>query len=246
MTMMPPMPATPLRDGAVAVTRAALTNDDRDEMFRLLATHFDGVDRVQFERDLAAKDWTLRIFRADHLVGFTTMQVWRAMHDGRAINVVYSGDTIMAPAAWGSPVLARAWIALVRQLQASAPDTPWYWLLLSSGFRTYRFLPVFWRRFWPSHAHPTPESTSSLMRELAAERFGADFDAATGIVRFARPQRLRDHLAAVPDAKSLDAHVRFFLERNPGHASGDELLCLTELSDDNLTAAGERMVRRVP
>jgi hypothetical protein len=33
------------------------------------------------------------------------------------------------------------------------------------------------------------------------------------------------------------------MERNPGHADGDELVCLAELSDANLTAAGRRMVR---
>jgi hypothetical protein len=54
---------------------------------------------------------------------------------------------------------------------------------------------------------------------------------------------LKPHLAAVPDGRADNPHVRFFLERNPGHASGDELVCLTELSDANLTAAGVRMVR---
>jgi hypothetical protein len=29
---------------------------------------------------------------------------------------------------------------------------------------------------------------------------------------------------------------------NPGHANGDELACLTEISRSNLTPAGERMV----
>ena len=42
-----------------------------------------------------------------------------------------------------------------------------------------------------------------------------------------------------------DPHVAFFLKRNPGHGDGDELVCLTELSDDNLTRAGRRMVAPV-
>ena len=55
--------------------------------------------------------------------------------------------------------------------------------------------------------------------------------------------RLRGTLAAVPDGREEDPHVRFFLARNAAHAAGDELVCLTELHDDNLTAAGARMVR---
>jgi hypothetical protein len=37
--------------------------------------------------------------------------------------------------------------------------------------------------------------------------------------------------------------VRFFLERNPGHAAGDELVSLASLADDNLTPAARRMMR---
>jgi hypothetical protein len=33
----------------------------------------------------------------------------------------------------------------------------------------------------------------------------------------------------------LAVYVAFFLSRNPGHAAGDELVCLTELSPANLT-----------
>jgi len=149
----------------------------------------------------------------------------------------------MAPEAWGSPVLARGWIALVRAIQTAHPTEPWYWLLLSSGFRTYRFLPVFWREFWPRHDAEMPADVRALMEDLAAHRFGTSYDATAGVVRFEAPQRLRDHLAAVPDGKAGDPHVRFFLDRNPGHADGDELVCLTELGDGNLTAAGARMVR---
>ncbi len=223
--------------------RAALTAEDRAELFGLLSEHFEGVTAAQFAADLDRKDWAIRIRRGGRLVGFSTIQVFDAMHQGQRVRVVYSGDTIVAPEAWGSPVLARAWIAHVRRLQTAHPGDPWYWLLLSSGFRTYRFLPVFWRNFWPRCDVPTPPDAARLLDALARARFGDEFDATAGIVRFPRPQRLRPRLAAVPRGRVDDDHVRFFLTRNPGHAAGDELVCLTALSDDNLTAAGRRMIR---
>jgi hypothetical protein len=61
-------------------------------------------------------------------------------------------------------------------------------------------------------------------------------------VRFAVPQVLRAELQQIPDGRGDDPHIRFFLQRNPGHGHGDELVCLCELSHDNLTAAGRRMV----
>jgi len=241
--LVPPTTMQVAGDVAVPVSRADLTPDERAEMFALIQSHFEGVREDVFHRDLEEKDWVLRIVRNATLVGFSTLQAYQATVRDRRINVIYSGDTVMAPEAWGSPVLARGWIALVRAIQTAHPTEPWYWLLLSSGFRTYRFLPVFWREFWPRHDAAMPDDVRALMEDLAARRFGESYDAAAGVVRFEAPQRLRDHLAAVPDGKSSDPHVRFFLDRNPGHANGDELVCLTELGDGNLTAAGARMVR---
>lgn len=247
--MRPDIPALQVAgDDVTSVPRASLTGGEREELLALLDRHFEGVTPPQFTRDLDEKDWVLRIRREGRLVGFTTLQLYRALHDGRCVNVLYSGDTIMAPEAWRSPVLARGWIALVRALQATRPGEPWYWLLLSSGFRTYRFLPVFWRDFWPRHDADTPPHVQSMLIALAQGRFGEAYDAVAGVVRFAHPQRLRGALAAVPEGRDDDPHVRFFLRCNPGHGAGDELVCLTELSDDNLTAAGARMVwgRAVP
>ena len=230
-------------DVAVPVARADLTPDERAGMFALIESHFDGVREDVFARDLDEKDWVLRIVRDGTLVGFSTLQSYQATIGDQRVNVIYSGDTVMSPEAWGSPVLARGWIALVRAIQATAPDGLWFWLLLSSGFRTYRFLPVFWREFWPRHSAELPDETRAMMAALAHERFRESYDSVAGVVRFEAPQRLRAHLAAVPEGKANDPHVRFFLEHNPGHANGDELVCLTELSDANLTAAGIRMVR---
>jgi hypothetical protein len=222
--------------------RADVSSAQRDEMFALLLRHFDGVTRTQFERDLAEKDWVIELRRADTLLGFTTLRVHASVYDGEPITAIYSGDTIVAPEAWGTPALARAWIAGVNRVRAAIPSRRCFWLLLSSGFRTYRFLPVFWREFFPCYSAPTPAAAQRLLIQLAGEGYGDQFDAGSGIVRFPRPQRLRGHLASVPEGRDRNPHVAFFLTRNPGHHQGDELACLTEICETNLTAAGRRVV----
>jgi hypothetical protein len=241
--LIPPPIVHVAADMAIPVGRADLVPDERSAMFALIESHFEGVQRDVFDRDLDEKDWVLRIVRDGALVGFSTLQVYPTIFAGHRVNVIYSGDTVVAPEAWGTPVLARGWIALVRAIQTTRPDEPWYWLLLSSGFRTYRFLPVFWREFWPRHDAMPDEGTREMISTLARERFNGCYDERAGVVRFPRPQRLRGHLARIPEGKENDPHVRYFLERNPGHNAGDELVCLTALSDDNLTLAGLRMVR---
>jgi hypothetical protein len=207
----------------------------------LLSRHFDGVTRRQFESDLAEKNWVLEIRRDGCLHGFSTLLITEVEFAGHSVTALYSGDTIVAPEAWGSPALARTWIAAVNQLRAAFPE-PCYWLLLTSGFRTYRFLPVFWREFYPRHDVSTPREMQRLMDHLAQSRYGAAFDPQTGIVRFPQPQRLRPDLSATAEGRHQDRHISFFLDRNPGHETGDELVCITEIHEDNLTSAGRRMV----
>lgn len=222
--------------------RDTLSAADRAEMFSLLARHFEGVTQSQFERDLAEKNWVVEIRHAQRLVGFSTLLVEVARFEGRALTVIYSGDTIISPEARATPALARTWIRAVNWLRAATPSRPCYWLLLTSGYRTYRFLPVFWRDFYPRCDACTPDSEQELLHQLARNRYKECYDPESGVVRFAHPQKLRDPLDAVNSIRADEPHIRYFLARNPGHAEGDELVCLTEISADNLTPAGRRMV----
>jgi hypothetical protein len=251
------------------IARADLDARTKARMFQLLGAHFTGVDRTTFERDLAEKTAVIRLDDdTGELRGFSTLLVYATVAAGRAVTVVYSGDTIVERPWWGSPALARTWIRSVRALTGSAgPSGPSaseplslssgrsavepvsasrdvYWMLLTSGFRTYRFLPVFYRSFYPRVDAPTPPDVQATIDAIAAERFGDGYDPARGIVRFARPQVLAGDLLDVPRGRELDPHVRFFLARNPGYVNGDELVCLTRVHDDNLTPAGGRMARR--
>jgi hypothetical protein len=228
---------------STAVERSALSARERDEMHGLLDQHFAGVSRQQFDADLSEKNWVILLTRGNELVGFSTLLVYEARAAGEIVSVIYSGDTIVTPEAWGTAVLPRAWITAVNQLRRTVPRGKYYWLLLTSGFRTYRFLPVFWREFYPCFERATPPAQHRLLDYLARERFGEQYIPQQGIVRFAHPQQLRGALSSVPQGREIDPHIAFFLARNPGHVRGDELVCLTELSPENLTAAGRRMVR---
>lgn len=233
--------------GGRLVRRDALTAGEREAMQALLTRHFDGVTPAQFEADLAGKNWVLLLEDPGPpatLYGFTTLLLEEVEHAGEVVGLVYSGDTIVDPSAWTRSALSRAWIHAVLELGRGLERARrLYWLLICSGFRTYRFLPVFYREFFPRHDAPTPPATQALMHALAARLFGEQYSPEDGVVRLAVPQVLRPHLLEVPPTRETNPHVRFFLERNPGHVRGDELVCLTEVSLENLTRAGQRAAR---
>jgi hypothetical protein len=224
------------------VPRSELLSTQKAAMLELLMRHFTGVTPEQFARDLAEKNLALLLERNETLVGFSTLLAYTTSFEGMPVNIIYSGDTIVTPEAWGTTALPRAWVAGVEALRAQLPPGKCFWLLLTSGFRTYRFLPVFWREFFPRFDAATPPATQRLLDHLARERFGQQFLRAAGIVRFHFPQELHCGLNEVPAGRERDPHISFFISRNPGHANGDELVCLTELCAENLTTAGRRMM----
>ncbi|HEY8666384.1 MAG TPA: hypothetical protein VIL86_06950 [Tepidisphaeraceae bacterium] len=225
------------------VQREALTASDRAAMFALLDAHFQGVSFEQFTRDLESKNFVVLVERDGRLVGFSTILVYEAEVAAELLTVIYSGDTIISPEAWGSPAFPRAWIHSIYELRRDHYRRGrLIWLLLTSGFRTYRLLSVFWREFYPHAGIPTPPQWQRILDTLARDQFGDGFDAAAGIVRLEHPQQLRGWLRDVPCGRERDAHVAFFLSCNPGHARGDELVCISHLGPDNLTPAGRRMV----
>ena len=222
-----------------------LTPADISGMFGLLWQHFDGVSTEQFQRDLAEKNWVLLIERSDRLVGFSTVLAYETSFAGTPYSIIYSGDTIVAPEAWNSSTLPRTWIESVAKLREIYPRGPYLWMLITSGFRTYRFLPLFWRGFFPRFDLPTPPHWKRLMDHLAAERFDQQYNPAKGVVQFKKPQRLRRIALEIPGGRLEDPHIAFFASRNSGYAEGDELVCLAELAPENLTAAGRRMTAAI-
>ena len=227
------------------VPRGDLSTNQVDEMHDLLGGYFEGVSRNVFQRDLREKNWVILLEdRRGKIRGFSTLLYYGTCFEGKFVSVVYSGDTIVERAHWGSQTLPRTWIQSVNRLRAQCRTERLFWLLISSGYRTYRFLPLFWKTFYPRYDLLAPPDRQRLLDTLASERFANAYSRKEGVVRFDQPQILRRELLAIPAAKRKDPHITFFADRNPGYIRGDELVCLTEIAAENLTTAGQRMWRK--
>ena len=227
------------------IARAELSQADAASMFKVFCQNFEGAAPEIFERDLNNKNWIILLHdkETNTLQGFSTLALYEITINGLPLSVVYSGDTVIRREYWGTPELPSNWIKTV--LEKSADMTqPLYWLLISSGYKTYRFLTVFYKEFYPRYDKPTPPGMQAIMDELATQRFGSDYLPQEGVVRFTQGATpLREGVAEVTDERLHDPHIAFYIARNPGHASGDELVCITRIHPDNFTAAGKRMAR---
>jgi hypothetical protein len=240
------MPEPALQTGAVRAERAALAQlgaPQRRAMLALLQSHFDGVDEAAFHEDLDSKQGAILLKGAGgELLGFSTWVFYDALIERETLRVAYFGDTIVAKAAWGSPALPAAVIRLLMDEAARAAPKRLFSLLICSGFRTYRFMPFFCREFVP-RAQPDP-ALLALRDRLAAQRFGAQYDPASGVARLKRGfYRIKKGLSDPDGHAEVDEASAFFFSANPGWERGDELVCLAEMNDANLSAASRRLLR---
>lgn len=232
--------ATPIH--ARLVDRAELTQDQREAMFALYRRHFDAADYTRFNTDLDDKQQVIEVRDATGtLRGFSTVACYRREFEGRALRVLFSGDTVVDEASWGQQALAFGFIRFAAQIQAQS-DAALYWLLISKGHRTYRYLSAFSIDYAPSPVQVTAPEQQRLMDFLARDRYGEAYDTARGVVRFAQSHgHLRADLAGVPAIHAHLPEVAYFLQRNPGYAQGDELVCLCRIAADNLRPLARRV-----
>jgi hypothetical protein len=214
----------------------------RRELYALFARCYDCVSRSQFDLDLAEKDSLILLRTAEgRICGFSTQQVFEMMFEGEAVRILFSGDTIIEPAFWGSAELIKGWCRVAARALQQQPETPLFWFLISKGYRTYLYLPLFFREYLPSPAGSAPSCWQRLLDQAARRKFGEAYDPESQLIRFARPQgQLSEALAQIPPARQGDPHVRFFMEKNPHFAQGVELACLTEVTLANTHGLGQR------
>jgi len=223
----------------------AVDEETRALMYELFCKQFENVPYASFIEDLEQKNWVLLMYR-DYgvLSGFSSMHLYDVTVDGRELSVVYSGDTVVDSDTWSDSALSYFWMGAIDYLRRMHRKEQLYWFLLVSGYRTYRFLPVYSDYFFPRFDQSTPHAVKSVIDAVATGRFGESYDAKTGIVHLDVAAILKDGFRGIPDNRLADPHIAFFAQQNPGHEQGDELVCFSILAEDKLTPLGRRMWTR--
>ncbi len=213
-------------------------------MHSLMTDHFANVTRARFDADLAEKDWVFVVTdpRTERIGGFSTMMRLTTQVDGVQVDALYSGDTIISSQHRTHPAFPQLMGRYMFKLAEERPDIPTFWLLLSSGYRTYHSLHLFFREFYPKYDVLTPPDKQHVIEALARMRFGDQYHPEAGLVRFREPAPLLPGISDISRRLLKNPHIEFFVRANPAHAVGDYLVCITELTRSNLTRAGQRML----
>ena len=228
---------------------ADVTDSERNEMFSLMETYYEHMDRSVFEADLDEKQWVILLQdpRDSVVHGFSTQMMLDLVVDGRPVRALFSGDTIVDHEHWAQNPLAQVWGQLALSLIDANRSAQLYWFLITKGYKTYRFLPVFFHEFYPCYDGPTPAWASRVIDALVRHKYPTAYNSAAGIVPADHfGCRLRAEVAEITSQRLRDPQVQFFAEKNPGHARGDELCCIAPLTRENFTSAAYRVIGSNP
>lgn len=219
----------------IIISVTNISPQDKLDMPSLMHKYYKNVYKEQFLSDLEKKDCVILIKEQRFVCGFSTqVLLWRAI-DGQNIRILFSGDTVIDKKYRNSFVLPLAWGKMMLSLLKDQPDIPLYWLLTTKGYKTHRYLPVFFNDYFPSPTRKLSGFETSILNQIGKELFNGKFDAGHWLIHAKdKEQRLRPGVADITEAKRNKEKIAYFEEMNPNYTLGDELVCLAQFSEQNL------------
>ena len=221
-----------------------VNDKDLDVMFQLMTDYYENIKKENFISDFRKKENTI-ILRNENgeIKGFSTIVFHNLNINSKTVKILFSGDTIIHKDYWTHNDLANVWLrfAINKQLEI---NEPLYWLLISKGYKTYKYLNTFFKTYYPNPYVQIPEPEQSIIDEFGKIFYPDKYDKNAGILRMNKSKDyLKEEFAEIPHEKiKNDKVVKFFLEKNPEYYKGNELICITNLSMDNINKAGERLL----
>lgn len=219
------------------INKDQLSSAQLEIMFGLMAENYDHVSREMFVNDLSNKHYVGLIKDLDdNIQGFTTYAINPKNSGTSAYNIIFSGDTIIHPQFWGTQIMSKGWSYTIGMMIQSDPGKKWYWYLMSKGHRTYLYLPIFFKEFYPSpHDHTMENCLKQIAHEVSNKLFGNSWKRDLGVIQFEDNHgELNAQMVEATFKKKNSPYISFFLQKNPGFTKGDELVCIVPLYLNNL------------
>lgn len=206
-----------------------------DEFYALYDTYYEGLTFESFKHTFYNKDYLITLYDNHQKVcGFTTVEVIHFAFNHKPRCALFSGDTIVNHKFWGQQILSYEWCKLAGKIKLQLGQVPLYWFLISKGHRTYRFLNNFSKDYYPS-AKVFNKKYHDIVNYLALKKYPKHYNPEKGIIEFeGHSDYLRPAWQLESSLVVKNKYAKYFETLNPGYMHGDELVCLTELHQDNL------------
>lgn len=201
-------------------------------MHALFETYYDHGPLDTFMSDLEKKDGVFLVRRKrDHtIVGFSTLGIYHFQHQGRRVTGLFSGDTIIDKAYWGTRALQSAFARKVLIEALKRPFSKQYWLLISKGYKTYLLLARNFPVYYPDHRQENT-GLKDVVVHYCEMLYPGHLDQERMVLTFGDEANcLKGDVAPITqEMRQADPAIDFFAQRNPHWAQGHELPCVAQV-----------------
>jgi hypothetical protein len=222
----------------------SLTFNQKKAMYTLMTRYYDNLSFDKFIYDFEEKDDVIILVDEGEIYGFTTIELKEMIIDGKSIIGVFSGNTIVDNEYAFQSELQKGFTRYIENMINKEKHREIYWFLICKGYKTYRYLSVYFNDYYPNKDKPTPIFEQKVMDRYAEDKYGKAYDKTTGVIKNTGINDFLKEGVATIDKRVKKNKVNVYFEKvNHNHFRGDELVCLAKFSDENLKRAFYRATR---
>ncbi|WP_290639876.1 hypothetical protein [Aquabacterium sp.] len=211
------------------------------QMYDIYASYYENTSLDIFLNDLSKKSGVILVTRKsdDKIVGFSTQTFFDITVDGKRVRGIFSGDTIIEQAYWGNNALANTFYRRLIIERIKRPFTPFYWFLISKGYKTYLLMTNNFYNYYPKvdgNRGGRNERYHNITQAYCEALFPEAFDKEAMLLDFGQEYvRLKGDVADItPELKAANPHIAFFEKVNPSWRRGTEVPCLAACDYESL------------
>jgi hypothetical protein len=202
------------------------------QMYKVFSQYYENTSWEVFLHDLSKKTGAF-IMRNEvgRVVGFSTVMVCDVKVSGRPVRGVFSGDTIIERAYWGSRALQLEFFKFLIAEKTRRPFDAIYWFLISKGFKTYLLLANNFFTYYPRH-DGQDSHLGDIVDAYCEQMFPAYYNREKRILDFGHDYApLKTDVADITERMRADnPKIRFFEDCNPEWRRGTEMPCVGEIT----------------
>jgi hypothetical protein len=207
------------------------------QMYELYEQYYENTSLDIFLKDLSKKSGVILVERTsnDQLVGFSTQTFLDLKVDGKRVRGIFSGDTVIEKAYWGNNALANTFYRRLIIERFKRPFTPFYWFLISKGYKTYLLMTNNFYNYYPN-VNGKDDKYKRITQAYCSALFPEAFDSKNMLLDFGHDYvRLKEDVAGItPELKAANPHIAFFDKVNPTWHRGTEVPCLAACDYESL------------
>lgn len=214
-------------------TISSLSPSEIERMYQLMQLYYENVELSQFKADLLEKDHVILLHdrESNNIQGFSTILKVEMTVNNKPFIGIYSGDTVLHKAYWGTAALGVTFLRYLWQVKVRNLSKPIYWFLISKGYKTYLLMANNFSTHYPRFETETPAHYKAVMNAFYSKKFSDTYLSEQDLIHFTQPScHLRENVAALTPQQLQIPRVKFFQERNPLWPQGDELTCIAEMT----------------